>query len=306
MRPEISIVVSTYNRSRMLAGTVDSILGQSGNTPFELIVVDNNSADDTARVAQEYARRTPIVRYVFEPKQGVSHGRNAGIAAAESDLLAFTDDDVVVDPDWVDRMKMVFASKPDHGCVGGKVLPRWPSNPPTWLTPRHWSPLALLDYGDAQTIDSANRRCLITANMGIRRSVFDQVGYFSPEYQKSIGLTCSCEDREIQERYWAAGGRCWFDPSVVVHADIQPERLGKSYHRRWHFAHGQFHAMMRDPETERSRFKLLGVPSHIYRRLAETASASVVHLATGRSDQAFDREIEARFCAGFINRRVRS
>jgi glucosyl-dolichyl phosphate glucuronosyltransferase len=295
MNPDISVVVSTYNRSKMLAGTIRGLLQQEGGSTYEVVIVDNNSTDDTAAVIRSYADQSPLVRYIFEPKQGVSHGRNAGIAAARSDLLLFTDDDVTPDPYWVERAKALFNSKQEFGCIGGKVLPIWPSTPPPWLTREHWSPLALLDYDAGMTMDSANRKCLITANMGIRRSVFEQIGYFIPRFQKTKGSTCSVEDRELQERYWKAGGKCWFDPSLVVYADIQPERLGKTYHRKWHYAHGRMYALLHDDEMERSSLRPLGVPGHVIRQLSTATGAQVSALFGGRSDEAFGFEVKERF-----------
>lgn len=304
MHPDISVVISTYNRSKMLAGTIESLLRQEGSATFEVIVVDNNSSDDTAAVVGSFAKRSPLVRYVFEPKQGVSYGRNAGIEAARSGLLLFTDDDVTPDSRWVERARALFEGKPEWGCIGGKVLPLWPTTPPSWLTRDHWSPLALLDYETGMTLSSGNRRCLITANMGIRRSVFAQIGYFVPRFQKTKGSTCSMEDRELQERYWKAGGQCWYDPGLVVYADIQPERLSKSYHRKWHYAHGRLYALLKDEEMEQSGLRLLGVPSHVIRQLITQSSAQTLALFRGNPDAAFTHEVKSRFSAGFIRQRL--
>lgn len=304
MLPDISVVISTYNRSKMLAATIEGLLRQQGSATFEVIVVDNNSTDDTAAVIQSFAKQSPLVRSVFEPKQGVSYGRNAGIEAARSDLLLFTDDDVTPDARWVEHAKALFETKSQFGCIGGKVLPIWPRTPPSWLTREHWSPLALLDFETGMVLNSSNRKCLITANMGIRRSVFAQIGYFAPLLQKTKGSTCSMEDRELQERYWKAGGQCWYDPSLVVHADIQPERLEKAYHRRWHYSHGRLHALMRDEEMERSGFRPLGVPGHVIRQFITESSVQVLSLLSGRSRAAFGHEVKSRFSAGFIRQRV--
>lgn len=305
MNPEVSIVISTYNRSQMLARAIESMLKQQASVTYELVVVDNNCTDDTAQVVKQYANESPILRYIFEAKQGVSYGRNAGIAAAHADLIAFTDDDVLVESNWVERVKAVFDAEPDHGCIGGRVLPIWPRPEPTWLNRSHWSPLALLDYGEAQTMDANHRKCLVTANMSARRSVFEQIGYFSPQFQKTKGSTCAVEDRELQERYWKAGGRCRFDPSMLVYASIQPERLDKSYHRRWHYGHGQMHALLRDPSMEDSTFPILGIPGHVYRSFITESAATLRDLLRLRKDEAFAHEIQARFCAGFIGQRLR-
>jgi GT2 family glycosyltransferase len=305
MKPEVSVVISTYNRADSLLAAVSSVLVQDQAPPYELIVVDNNCADETAERIQQLARRDSRLRYVFEPRQGVSHGRNAGIAAAQAPIIAFTDDDVSVESNWISEIRQAFQAKPDYGCIGGRVLPRWPSPPPSWLKERHWAPLALLDYGKEQAMDAANRRCLITANLAIRREVFDRVGSFQPALQKTAASVCSMEDRELQERYWLAGGRCWFNPHMIVYAAIQPERLTKNYHRRWRFQHGELHAMLRDPELEASKFRLFGVPGHILRRASTASLRTAASYLVGNSDRAFDSEAEMRFYAGFIRERLR-
>src|ERR1043165_5266525 len=93
---DISVIISTYNRSDMLPGALESVLAQeAGDVRYELIVVDNNSTDKTREVVESFiARGHENVRYIFEGKQGLSHARNAGIAAARSPLIVFTDDDV--------------------------------------------------------------------------------------------------------------------------------------------------------------------------------------------------------------------
>src|SRR4029077_11163375 len=99
-------------------------------------------------------------------------------------VVAFTDDDVRVSRDWLSTILRVFAEHPDVACVGGRVLPHWEGPGPAWLTPQHWGPLALLDYGESPVYVTAQRRlCLITANAAYRREVFDRIGMFAPHVQ---------------------------------------------------------------------------------------------------------------------------
>ena len=116
---------------------------------YEVIVVDNNSTDDTRR-SSTACRPVPALRTVVERKQGVSHARNAGIAAARAPIVAFFDDDVRVAPNWIETIIRVFADDPGTEVIGGKVLPDWAAPPPCWLTPAHWAPLALQDLGDGR------------------------------------------------------------------------------------------------------------------------------------------------------------
>ena len=137
--------------------------------PFELLVVDNNSTDATPEVVARARARDDRVRYLRETKQGVSHARNAGIAAARAPILAFTDDDVRVGPGWLAAIARAFCQYPGASAVGGKVLPLWPAPPPPWLTRAQWAPLALVDYGEHPVrVDAHNSLCLIGSQPGSR------------------------------------------------------------------------------------------------------------------------------------------
>src|SRR3954462_2981411 len=133
--PTVSAIVSTHNRCASLRRTLESLWSQelSDGCTYEVIIVDNNSTDATRSVVEgEIARGFPALRYLFEPRQGVSFGRNAGIAAARAPILAFTDDDNQVGPQWVATIKRLFDSHPELAAVGGKVLPKWPDPVPMW------------------------------------------------------------------------------------------------------------------------------------------------------------------------------
>jgi len=308
--PHVSVVVTTYNRSKLLAAALRSILAQqdAATPPFELIVVDNNSSDDTCDVVLQFAAVDPRVRYVFEGEQGSSCGRNAGIRAARAPIIAFTDDDVRAAPNWLAAIARTFAEHPDADVVGGRVLPLWPSPPPDWLTRAHWMPLALIDYGDAPlAIDAAQPICLVTANCAFRRRVFDAVGVFSREFQLgNHGILGSVEDHELQLRVLRAGAGIRYDPRIIVQAEVQPNRLERRYHRRWHSGHGHFVALMHSEEMEHTRLgTLLGVPAHLYGQAGRDLVTWACALARRDRERAFVHELRLRFFAGFFATRRR-
>jgi len=221
-------------------------------------------------------------------------------------LLAFTDDDVKVAPDWLRTILAVFAGHPDVAGVGGRVLPDWPGPWPAWLTREHWSPLALLDYGDAPVHVTATRRlCLITANAAYRRDVLERVGMFSPHVQ-TLGREVATEDHELLLRIWRAGEQGLYWPGLTATAAIDPERMHRRYHRRWHYRHGRFLALMHDEELERTRAgRFIGVPAHIYRRVALDLAGWVSALVRLRFAAAFRHEVDLRSHAGFLAARWR-
>jgi glycosyltransferase involved in cell wall biosynthesis len=306
-RPDVSVVLSTYNRAHVLPRALDSLLDQDhDHARYEVIAVDNNSTDGTREHIESFSTRASNLRYVFEAKQGLSHARNAGILAARAPLIAFTDDDVRVSRHWVSTIARLFAEHPEAACVGGKVLPNWSGPWPGWLTREHWSPLALLDYGDVPFYVNATRRlCLIGANCAYRREVFEQIGMFAP-YVQTLGREAGTEDHELLVRLWRAGGQGLYWPRLTIVSDIAPERMQRRYHRPWHRRAGRFAALMRDEDFEQTRVgRLLGVPAHLYRQAAIDLVACVGRLLRGDLARAFTHEVGLWFFLGFLTARWR-
>ena len=298
----------TFNRGQLLEPAIASVLAQCEPAPpFELIVIDNNSTDATRDIIERAAARDPRVRYLFEPRQGLSHARNAGLEAAAAPLVALTDDDVRASPDWIAAIVRAFDESPDADFVGGRVLPRWPSPPPSWLTRDHWAPLALIDYGDTCLPVTRNTAlCLVGANVAFRRSAFDRVGVFSAEFQRVKEGIGSIEDHEFQLRLLRAGRTGLYDPRITLHADVQPDRLDRAYHRRWHHGHGHFHALLRSEEMERTRAgTVFGVPAHLYRQALVDLWSSARALLVADMERAFRHELRLRFFCGFFRTRQR-
>lgn len=304
--PDISVVVPTYNRSALLERALLSLFSQRvDNVSFEIVVVDNNSSDATRETVETLTAKAPVtLRYIHEAQQGNAYARNTGIDEARAPIIAFLDDDVVAGDQWVDTIAAAFKRAPDISFVGGKILPLWDTEPPSWLTPAHWAPLALLDYGAEELpIAGATPRGLLTANLAVRKEVFADVGRFSPALQRVKGGIGSLEDHEFLLRMCRGGKSGIFDPALITWAAVDPERISKAYHRRWHLGHGRFYAIMQDPEWERSRFHLAGVPSHLYKATAKHAIAWGLRVITRNTDAAFENECELRFFYGYFSER---
>jgi glycosyltransferase involved in cell wall biosynthesis len=316
---DVSVVISTYNRCGALAGAIESVLSQgSAGLRYEVILVDNNSSDRTRDVVGELGRRHPErLRYVFERQQGLSYGRNAGIRAATGRIIALTDDDVRVAPDWVGGIVEAFEANPHVDYIGGKVLPRWVQPPPAWLVGHHWSPLALQDYADERIETSAARPvCFVGANLAFRREVFDRIGLFNPDLQRVKNGIGSTEDHELQLRVWRAGMRGLYCPNVVVHAEVTPDRMTKAYHRRWHLGHGRYCAVMRLHENVQfghgplgrppELVTLFGSPAFLYWQIVSSACRWLVAVWREPEWRALYDENRVRHAIGYITMRYRS
>ena len=307
MTPDVSVVIPTFNRARHLPAMLESVLDQDTHGfSFEVIVVDNNSTDNTAAVVSSLQAPTgPRLLYVKEPQQGTFHARNAGIRHANAPIIAFTDDDVRVAPDWLQRIVETFRADPSLAFLGGPVLPLWDGRPPSWLTKENWSPLAVLDYGPTSfQIGASDERGLITANFSIRRDAFTRVGLFKTSLQLVKDTPGSMEDHEMVTRLSEAGELGRYVPSVITYTTIPTERLTKRYHRRWHMGHGRRYAILREGSFERSRMTLLGVPSHVYREVLGGAWGWLSGRVRGASDHSFAQELRFWFAVGFIGERI--
>ena len=305
--PDVSVVIATYNRASQLRETLQSVLDQAPDTPsFEVIVVDNNSIDETASVVRALqATAGARLRYVKEPQQGNAYARNTGIRQANASIIAFTDDDVLVAKDWVQRIVETFRNSPTSTFVGGPVLPLWDGNPPEWLTVESWAPVAAVDYGAAPfQIAGSDPRCLLTANLAIRREVIERVGMFLPALQRVKDSIGSLEDHELITRLCDAGESGLYVPSMTAYTTIDPERLSKRYHRRWHRGHGRFYAILKNRSWEKSRATILGVPGHLYRQAVRDAAGWLGGTLRRAPATAFVHESRFWFAVGFIRERL--
>jgi glycosyltransferase involved in cell wall biosynthesis len=311
--PDVSVVIVTYNRCDMLPRALESVLGQDvAEVQYEVIVVDNNSTDRTREVvATLIAGGEPRLRYVFEGKQGQAHARNAGIAATVAPIIAFTDDDVRVAPTWIAEIRRAFGEHPEVDCVGGRIVPQWPREAPAWLTREHWvGPLALQDYGPSPFHGNAERPLfLASANAAFRRSVFEQIGGFDPAFSKGGDHS----DTEILVRLYASHLQSLYVPSIVVTAEVQPERLRKRYHRSWFYRAGRTHALMRfleifgrDGRLDEKLVvmeTLFGTPAFVYRGLLTEGARWVGALARRQESVALAHENQLRYRVGYIRER---
>ena len=285
--------------------TLEAVFAQDGTASYELIVVDNNSTDATSHVVDSFLARGHAVRYAVEPRQGVSYARNRGIALARAPIVAFLDDDVQPSRNWVGTIRTTLEAHPEVACIGGPVLPEWEWEPPSWLSREHWAPLALQDYGAQPfVIGKENRVCLLSANLAVRREVFQLVGLFDPALQRVKDGIGSMEDLELLMRFWRADLQVMYQPELGVKAHVPLNRMELSYHRRWHAGHGKFYALLRSDEVEQSRGHIFGVPAHLFRKAVSDSLQWCRYNMAGYRSRALRFEFQLCFFAGFVRKRA--
>src|SRR3989475_6618873 len=141
----ISVIIATCNGARYRPEVRRSLAAQDCDAPFEVIVIDDASTDNTAAVLNEWCRTNSRFRTAREPRHGLSRGKNAGVRMARAPLLLFTDDDMRVDPHWAESYYDLFARRKDALMLaGGTIVPiphdlgRWPDPPDDPASAKSW------------------------------------------------------------------------------------------------------------------------------------------------------------------------
>jgi GT2 family glycosyltransferase len=313
-----SVLIATYNRASDLRETLDSLGGLRPHGDWEVIVIDNNSTDDTHAAVRAAARAFPApLRCLTERIQGRSAALNAGLAAARGDVIVTTDDDVRLGADWLDRAGGAH-ERLEADYVGGRVLPIWRAPRPRWLPDRNcrqWAVVALLDYGPEPV--EFGTRVPLGVNMAFRREAFARAGGWDTRVGRRAGTLLGQEVRDWCVRARAAGLRGVYAPEMVVRHVIPEGRLTKTYFRRWFYWRGVSRAMlyeqagldMEAPERRTLDFArvphVAGVPRYMFRKLARAATGTLRDRVRGDEERAFERELWICFFAGILRQRWR-
>jgi glycosyltransferase involved in cell wall biosynthesis len=304
---DATVLICTFNRAADLSAALSCTLDQDtdGRFSYEVVVVDNNSTDDTRQVVEQFITAGHSnLRYLFEGRQGRCYALMRGISETRGRVYALADDDVMVGRDWLRTIVDTFCARPDVAFVGGKVLPLWEVEPGAWLTPRHWSAIALSDYGDQElVVDAGNQLCLLAASF--RTDVVKAVGGYRGGLGVSKDRIGGTEDVDLFARLYRNGCKGLYVPGLVIGHKVASNRTAKTYHRRWHAGHGRFYAVMRADDIEVGSHRLFDVPAHLYRQAMTDAFGWAAHAVRGRFHDAFWYETRLRFFLGFLRERRR-
>jgi glycosyltransferase involved in cell wall biosynthesis len=306
-----SVLICTYNRSVLLRETLESLRAICTRRVWEIVVIDNNSTDDTRRVVTDFAGSSGVpVRYVFEPLQGKSNALNTGMSHTQGDIIVFTDDDVRVGAGWLDEACGALDEDPALDYTGGPVRPLWGAPPPAWLDQTRsdlWGTLAILDYGDLSFIFEERYRVPLGVNLAVRRSLIDRIGGFHPELGRRGASLLGQEQAEFLARGRARGTRGQYVPHMQVWHHVPASRLTKRYFRRWWYWKGVSRARVEKIHrcTElgldlRAVPYIAGVPRFVWGQIPRAAGRWARSLIAGDRAAAMRHKMLVAYSLGYI------
>lgn len=246
---ELSVIVSTRNRARQLATLLQCLGSQRDieNLNWEIVIVDNNSNDNTKDVAYAFCEGSNLkINYLFEERQGLSYGRNTGILSSKGSYLLFVDDDVLLPKEFISNLLFGVKEFPEFHIFGFKVLPEFKNGnkPPFWFTFK--KPLSLIqsflpihDLGK-EPLQYPNRKAKnpIGACFLVKKEIFEKVGPFREDL--GVGSQSGlCEDTEF---FWYAmmnDFKILYWPYAVLYHTVTSERLNLLYLHKWYFNLGK-------------------------------------------------------------------
>lgn len=273
----ISIIVCTYNRASLIHYCLESLTKQTlQQSLYEVIVVNNNSTDNTQKVADEFAQQYPNFRVICESAISLSNARNRGWKEAQGEYVAYIDDDAQAVPDWCEKiLKAFYNVKPAPVGVGGKILPWYESSPPIWfsdeLETRTWGDEAgfLKPPGCAYGFSGSN--------MAFPRRILDRFGGFSTGFGMVGDKLRMGEDTEFFFRLYKNGkGKFWYDPKIQVKHFTPTTKFYLSYRLKRSYVAGTSHACLNSSRSNYSSWvkSFLSIPDVILKEIINVLSAS--------------------------------
>jgi glycosyltransferase involved in cell wall biosynthesis len=296
----LAVIVCTWNRADTLAATLASLAAvraPAGST-VDVIVVDNNSRDATPARLQALQPGWPLgqLHARFEARQGKQFALNTGIAHARGlgcEWLAFTDDDILFPPDWLEQASAVFEHR-DVALAGGRTELQWPATGrPAWY---HDSMAAIVggtDLGPERLAPPPPGYSPAGANLIARTGLFERVGGFSEAHTRHM-------DFEFGQRCRQRGEVVVYEPRLRVMAPIDPAMLTRRYFQRWSLKAGISPWQKMEPGVRHAAW----VPLWLYRQLVADALGWLLAPLRGeRMDDRFVRELRIWRACGTITSR---
>jgi glycosyltransferase involved in cell wall biosynthesis len=229
---DLSIIIPAYNRAETIETTLWSLIRQDFDPQrYEIIVVDNNSQDQTAAVVQEIQSQSPVaIRYLLETRQGVHYARNLGATHARGAILYYTDDDMVAEAGMLRELLNLFKLDPMVATATGRVLPKWECEPPAWVRKYCMNSLLSLQLRPEDLIIAAGDVGVYSCHQAIRKDVLLECGGFNPE--NTGGTWVGDGESGLNLKVGAHGYKFAYTAKAVTYHMIPPGRMTQQYLNR--------------------------------------------------------------------------
>jgi len=228
----ITATISTYNRENYLPQVLESLRKQTlDRNLFEIVLVNNNSPGETEQISKTFANNNPDVKftYVLETQQGLSYGRNRGIAEAKGEFITFIDDDAFLTEDYLEKIYNCFRSNEEIAAIGSKILLHYEAIVPNWENKYLNSLLGYFNLGDERK-KFPKSDYPRGSNMSFRTSVFDRVGGFNVDLGRKGGNLAGSEEKDLFQRiYEHSDLEVLYIPDAVVMHCVPLERTTKDF-----------------------------------------------------------------------------
>ncbi len=257
---KLSIIIPTHNRAESLKRTIESVVALRDEADFEFVIVDNNSTDDTKKVAESYSR---IARYVFEENTSFTKARGTGAENATGDIFLYLDDDVIVHPGSLKEIVSIFCQYSNCGVIAAKILPQYEEKPPDWALAcqQSFNGWSLYNPETMPHLGTGFQEVSWAAGpmMGIRREVYEKVGGFPPD---TIGVETNIQagafrklyvgpgDVGICDKIRKAGYKVYYSPKASCFHVVLKIRFTVPFWRSRMIGEGQYRAI-----TDREFYK---------------------------------------------------
>ena len=239
MSPGISVVICCHNSAQRLPETLRHLAAQQvpPSLPWEILVINNASVDDTAAVAvTNWPEPAPApLRVIDEPQAGLGYARIRAIGEARYEVISFLDDDNWAAPDWVARVATIFAEHPEVGVCGGRSEVATEIEPPAWFGSMTRCYAVGTQFDRNGDVTDAHGRLLWGAGLNIRTTAARQLiedGFVFLLSGRQGKRLLAGEDTEICFALWASGWHFWYDDALVLRHFMPAERLRWEYVRR--------------------------------------------------------------------------
>jgi glycosyltransferase involved in cell wall biosynthesis len=266
----VTIGICTYNRAESLRRALDSVaaLKVPDDVSWEILIVNNNSSDHTDQIIANFRDRLPV-RREFEPRPGKCNALNRAIKAAKGEYILWTDDDVVVDPRWLQAYVEAFRRWPEAAVFGGRIIPRLEPPVPKWIAESISvleGPYAARDFGGyVQPLSIAGNLIPYGANFAVR-SKEQRAFRYNPALGPSPFRPRLGDEADVVERLLESGATGYWLPQAIVQHCIGQERQTISYIEKYSMILGETHAF-RSTSTVCAAHFWFGVPRGVWKRL---------------------------------------